>query len=139
MQKIYLMVCVFVFVSLVTKAQVPNEPTNLVVTPINTGGMVQFTDPSDIGGSTITNYEYSIDGGNTWVTPSPAITESPLIITSGLTNCTSYSTKLRAVNTSGSGTASSAAQLVLATSVDMGVNWTARNSVATITPNSVTL
>jgi len=95
----------------VAQAQVPDAPTNLVVTPINTGGMIQFAAPSSIGGSAISNYEYSTDGGTNWVTPSPAITTSPIIISSGLTNCTSYSIKIRAVNTSGSGSVSVEASL----------------------------
>jgi len=70
----------------VAQAQVPNAPTNLVVTPIDTEGRIQFTPPSNIGGSAISNYEYSTDGGTNWITPSPAITASPLIISSGLTN-----------------------------------------------------
>ena len=112
----------------VTPITLPGTPTNLVATGINTGGMIQFTAPTSDGGSPITNYEYSIDNGSTWVTPSPAITSSPLIISSGLTNCTSYQVKIRAVNAVGRGTASAAVQLIPATSVDMGVNWTARTS-----------
>ena len=115
---------------------IPDAPTNLVVTPLNTGGMIQFTAPDD-GGSTITNYEYSTDNGASWVTPSPSDTSSPLII-SGLTNCTSYQVKIRAVNAAGSGTESSAVQLIPATSVDMGVNWTTRTSAADIAWRSVT-
>jgi hypothetical protein len=30
-------------------AQVSNEPTNLVATPINGGGIIQFTTPSNYG------------------------------------------------------------------------------------------
>ena len=112
------------------QAQVPGAPTNLVATGINTGGMIQFTAPASDGGSAITNYEYSTDNGATWVTPSPAVTTSPLIISGGLTNCTSYQVKIRAVNAVGSGTESAAAQLIPATSVDMGVNWTERTSAA---------
>ena len=111
-------------------AQVPGETTNLVATGINTGGMIQFTAPTSNGGSAITNYEYSTDNGATWVTPSPAVTSSPLIISSGLTNCISYQVKIRAVNAAGAGTASAAAQLIPAASVDMGVNWTTRTSAA---------
>jgi hypothetical protein len=103
----------------------PDAPTNLVVTPINTGGMIQFTAPANDGGSALTNYEYSTDNGSTWITPSPAITTSPLIISSGLINCTSYQIKLRAVNASGSGAASLAVTLVPSTSA-FGVNWTHR-------------
>jgi len=64
----------------------PDAPTNLIATGINTGGMIQFTAPTSDGGSPITNYEYSIDNGSTWITPSPAIITSPLIISSGLTS-----------------------------------------------------
>jgi hypothetical protein len=116
----------------------PGAPTNLVATGINTGGMIQFTAPANDGASSITNYEYSLDNGLSWVTPSPALTQSPLIIT-GLTNCTSYQVKLRAVNSEGTGIASSAVQLIPATSVDsVGVNWTARTSSADNSWRSVT-
>jgi surface protein len=110
------------------QAQVLGIPTNLVVTPIHTGGMIQFTAPTNIGGSTITNYEYSTDNGATWVNPFPLVTESPLIISSGLTNCTTYPIKLRAVNASGSGAASAAVSLTPAASVNMGINCTSRTS-----------
>jgi hypothetical protein len=107
------------------QAQVPGAPTSLVVTPIDNGGMIQFTAPSNDGGSSITNYEYSVDNGVSWVTPSPAITASPLIITSGLTNCTSYQVMLRAVNISGSGASSSVEQFVPGQSMGIGINWIA--------------
>jgi len=121
-----------------SKFATPDAPTNLVVTPINTGGMIQFTAPANDGGSPITNYEYSIDNGANWITPSPAITTSPLFISSGLTNCTSYQVKIRAVNAAGSGTESAAVELIPATSVDIGVNWTSRTSAADNSWNSVT-
>ena len=110
----------------VVQAQVPDAPTNLVVTPLNTGGMIQFTAPASDGGSAITNYEYSTDNGDTWITPSPAITSSPLIISSGLTNCTSYQVKIRAVNAEGSGAASLAATLVpSASTIGVSISSTA--------------
>jgi hypothetical protein len=107
----------------------PDAPTNLIATGINTGGIIQFTAPASDGGSAITNYEYSTDNGATWITPLPAITSSPLIISSGLTNCTSYQVKIRAVNAAGTGTASSAVTLVPSTS-NIGLNWTTRTSAA---------
>ena len=110
---------------------IPDAPTNLIVTPINEGGMIQFTEPANDGGSSITNYEYSTDGGTTWNTPSPAVTSSPLIIGSGLTNCTSYQVKIRAVNASGSGAASVAVNLVPSVSTLFGVGWKQR-----VTPNN---
>ena len=105
-------------------------PTNLVVTPVNTGGMIQFNTPACDGGNPITNYEYSTDNGVTWVTPSPAITSSPLIISSGLSNCTSYQVKIRSVNSSGSGAASEAATLIPRVSKASGVDWTMRDAAS---------
>lgn len=58
------------------------------------------------GGSAITNYEYSIDGGDTWTTRSPASAASPVVIT-GLTNGTTYPVRVRAANAAGAGDASS--------------------------------
>lgn len=84
----------------------PGAPTIGTVTPGNRQLSVAFTAGSS-GGSSITNYEFSTDGGTTWVARSPGATNSPLTIT-GLTNGTSYSVRLRAVNSEGSGTVSSA-------------------------------
>jgi hypothetical protein len=70
---------------------------------------VAFTAPASSGGASITNYEYSLDGGSTWVTPSPAVTTSPLLIT-GLTNGTLYNVQIRAVNSAGGGTATATSQ-----------------------------
>jgi hypothetical protein len=70
---------------------------------------VAFTAPTSNGGASITNYEYSINGGVDWTTPSPAITLSPFTI-SGLINGTTYDVQIRAVNSAGSGAASATAQ-----------------------------
>jgi hypothetical protein len=80
-------------------------PTSLVPTPKASSAQITFTDPIANGGSAITNYEYSTDGGGTWLSLSPVDTVSPVTI-SGLTDGVTYSVKLRAVNGSGSGTAS---------------------------------
>ena len=83
----------------------PAAPTITSITAGSTQLSVAFTAPKNTGGSALTNYEYSTDSGGTWVTPSPAATASPLVIT-GLTNGTTYTVKLRAVNAVGSGAAS---------------------------------
>lgn len=83
--------------SSVTAKGTPAAP-KIVVDPADTSLVVTFSAPAN-GGSPITNYEYSIDGGDTWVTPSPAAT-SPITIT-GLTNGTEYDVQLRAVNVVG--------------------------------------
>jgi len=85
------------------EANIPTAPTIGTVTPNDGALSVAFTAPA--GGSEPTNYEYSTDGGSTWVARDPVSTTSPLSIT-GLTNGTSYSVKLRAKNSFGTGPAS---------------------------------
>jgi hypothetical protein len=67
----------------------------------DTVGYIIFTEPSAVGKPAITNYEYSI-GGSDFVALSPAQTFSPIIIP-GLTNGTTYTAKIRAVNSDGAG------------------------------------
>ncbi|MEN9699760.1 MAG: hypothetical protein RLZZ301_958 [Bacteroidota bacterium] len=86
----------------------PSAPTITSITPGNAQLSVAYTAPSSNGGASITNYEYSIDNGTTFTTCSPAVTTSPLVINSGLTNGSSYTVKIRAVNSVGSGAASNA-------------------------------
>lgn len=72
---------------------------------------IPFTAPTFNGGLTITNYEYSTDNGSTW--KSAGSTTSPISITTvsgssaNLSAATEYTIRLRAVNSIGSGTASS--------------------------------
>lgn len=82
----------------------PGAPTGLSAVAGNLGAYILFT-PGSSGSSAISNYEYSIDGGSTFTAFSPAQTFSPVYI-SGLTNSTLYSVQLKAVNSSGAGTAS---------------------------------
>ena len=89
----------------VTPATVAGAPTIGSITAGNQQLSVPFTAPSSNGGAAISNYKYSTDDGSTW--SSAGSTSSPIVIT-GLTNGTSYNVKLRAVNSAGDGTASSA-------------------------------
>jgi Secretion system C-terminal sorting domain/Fibronectin type III domain len=82
----------------------PGTPVISSITPADTAASIVFTAPANAGSSAITNYEYSIDNGTNWVTPSPASTTSPFSIT-GLTGGTTYAVKLRAVNIQGAGCA----------------------------------
>lgn len=66
---------------------------------------VNFTIPDSNGGSAITNYKYSINGGSSYTACSPTQTVSPIII-SGLTNDTVYPIEILAVNANGDGTGS---------------------------------
>ena len=63
---------------------------------------VDFTPPSN-GGSPITSYQYTINGGVSYVTASVS---SNSFTISGLTNGTTYSVAIRAVNAIGNGTLS---------------------------------
>ena len=88
----------------------PTAPQSVSVT--NGGGgasapsvSISFSTPASNGGDTITNYQYSLNGGSTWITRSPASTASPIVI-SGLSNSVVYNVGLRAVNSAGGGASS---------------------------------
>jgi titin len=88
----------------VTPVGPPPAPLITGIEQAETSVNISFTQ-SATGGSNISNYEYSRDGGVTWITPSPAVTTSPLSIT-GLTRGTNYDFALRAINSVGTGVAS---------------------------------
>ena len=89
-------------------ATAPAAPTTLVATPGNGSASIAFTAGAD-GGASITNYKYQLDGGS-WVALSPSDTTTPVTVP-GLTNGTSYSVKLLAVNVAGDGAASDAVEV----------------------------
>jgi ferredoxin len=93
-----------------TPRTVPAAPTGLSVNNANGSATISFT-PGSNGGSPITNYKYSIDGGTTWRALSPADASGPITI-SGLTNGTTYSIAIRAVNAAGDGLASELAAAI---------------------------
>ena len=78
-------------------------PSSVVITPSTTSLSVAFTAGSN-GGSTITNYKYSIDGGTTFTLCNPAQTTSPIVI-SNLNFATANSVQILAVNAYGDGIA----------------------------------
>ena len=83
----------------------PQAPLITALNQTSNSVAVQFDRPAD-GGAAISNFQYSLDAGLTWSTPSPAVTTSPLTI-SGLSAGTDYQIALRAINSVGTGTASS--------------------------------
>ncbi len=92
-------------------ATAPATPTITSITPGNGQLSVAFTAGSN-GGSAITTYKYSTNGGTNWQTRAAGTTASPLVIstlstdgTTALTNGTSYNVQIRAVNAVGDGTA----------------------------------
>jgi gliding motility-associated-like protein len=84
-----------------TPAAAPAAPTQLAATPGDRQITLTFV-PAQDNGSPVTNYQYSLNGGNTWITVNPAVTSSPIVIT-GLVNSTQYTLQLRAVNAIGAG------------------------------------
>jgi hypothetical protein len=87
-------------------ATVPSEPTDLVVTYAGSGAVsISFT-PGSNGGSAITNYQYSVDGGESFNAFDPVDTTSPVAL-SGLEDGVVYAFGLKAVNSVGVSEASS--------------------------------
>ena len=85
----------------VTPSGPPSSPTITGITPGDAQLSVEFS--AATSNLTITDYQYSIDGGTSWI--SRGVT-SPILIT-GLLNGTVYSVTLRAISAAGSGAASS--------------------------------
>ncbi|MFZ4436331.1 MAG: fibronectin type III domain-containing protein [Flavobacterium psychrophilum] len=97
-------------------ATTPSAPTITSITPGNQELSVAFT-TGNTGGSAITNYKYSTDGGTTFINRAEGTTASPLVITTlstnsstGLTNGTTYDVQIKAVNAEGDGTATATTQ-----------------------------
>lgn len=80
----------------------PSRPANQSYSAGDGSVSINFSPPENNGGMAVTNYAYSTDNGLTWLTRSPASTVSPITIP-GLTNGTTYSIKLRAINPFGAG------------------------------------
>jgi YVTN family beta-propeller protein len=132
-------------------ANPPNPPTLTGITAGNELLSIPFT-PGANGGSPITGYQYSLDGGTTWQNVNGVA--SPLVI-SGLTNGTSYTVELRALNAAGVSAASNSetgvpftapatpdASQFVTTSQDgqIGITWRAPNDNGSpITEYTITL
>ncbi|MFE4573367.1 S-layer homology domain-containing protein [Paenibacillus chitinolyticus] len=91
-----------------TPATVPAAPTNVSAVAGNGEATVTFTAPTDNGGSPITGYEVTASLGNVVVTGAA----SPIVIT-GLTNGTSYTFTVKAINGVGKSAASADSNAVI--------------------------
>ena len=86
-----------------TASTTPSAPTGLSVTVGDTTADLSWTAPSDTGGVPISSYEVSSDDGGTWTDTGDADLSYQI---TGLTAETEYDFKVRAVNSEGSGIAS---------------------------------
>jgi len=102
-----------------------SAPTSLVATVGDGQVSIAFTPPS----GTITNYRYSVNGGTNYTAYNPAVTSSPVTIT-GLTNGTTYSITLQAVNDVGIGDASAILSVTPA-----GASWPAAPTLIPVVGN----
>ena len=90
-----------------TIQRVLRSPTSLAAASVGaTSVALTFASPADVtADDPITDFEYSLDDGTTWVTPNVSFTSSPLTL-NGLAHATAYAVKIRAVNSQGPGAAS---------------------------------
>jgi hypothetical protein len=121
----------------------PNAPSNSgPLPPVLTGVTFKTTDTMTItftqvaNGITITNYKYSIDGGNNYTAFSPVDVTSPVTIT-GLSSNTTYNISLKAISAVGE----SASSNTLTESTYANVNYVEFTDTGTSTwtaPDGVT-
>ena len=119
----------------VTKQFVYGAPSSPTITGITCGSQslsVAFTAGSANGG-TITNYEYSTNGGSTFTAVSPSATTSPIAI-SGLVNGTDYAVVIRAVTSTKTGVDST-----VVTGTPCGAPGSTTTAATNVQPTTATL
>ncbi|MFB5763607.1 S-layer homology domain-containing protein [Paenibacillus medicaginis] len=104
-------------------ATVPGAPVNVTAVAGNGRATVSFTAPSDNGGSAITGYEVTAEPGGAVA----AGTSSPIVVT-GLSNGTSYTFTVKAINEVGASAASAASNAVVPRASSSGGNSSGGNS-----------
>lgn len=117
--------------NIVIPATVPGIPANVVATPGNGQATVTFTPPADNGGSPVTGYEVTASPGNITV-----VSTGTTIVVPGLSNGTSYTFTVKAVNSAGSGAASAPSNQVTPYGTSGGSSSTPTTPTSTVTPVS---
>ena len=87
----------------------PAAPTDLTATPGDEQVLLRWTRPASDGGRAITRYEYEQDGSGIWISTG-STAASYLVI--GLNNSQSYTFRVRAANSIGSGAATDPSERV---------------------------
>ncbi|HEX3901131.1 MAG TPA: fibronectin type III domain-containing protein [Mycobacteriales bacterium] len=94
-------------VTVVTPPGAPSAPTNVAGVGSNGQATVQWTAPSTVGSSPIIGYnvEVSSNGGSTWIAgpTSALVSTATTAVVSGLSNGTSYTFRVAAINIAGTG------------------------------------
>jgi hypothetical protein len=90
----------------------PAAPTGLTAQPATSQALVSWTPPTDNGGSAITSYTVTPFIGSTAQTPTTANASATSATVTGLTNGTSYTFKVTANNSAGTGDLSNASAAV---------------------------
>ncbi|AGL20229.1 fibronectin type III domain-containing protein [Actinoplanes sp. N902-109] len=103
-------------VSRLVPAAKPGAPLNLQGDGKDGKLVLSFDPPADAGGTAVTSYQVSTDDGETWGTLSTTGT-SPIVGTVPDIAPGTYRVRVRAVNGSGSGTATDAVQVTVAPKV----------------------
>ena len=89
----------------VTPLDVPGKPTNLSFISLTSSIYVTWSAPASNGGTPITDYvvQYSDNDGATWTTAPHAVSTTPELLVSGLTNAVHYGFRVSAINAFGTG------------------------------------
>lgn len=93
----------------------PDAPTDLVATPASTQVSLTWSAPANNGNGAISDYVVQYKVGSSWVPLVDGVSTNTFAVVTGLTNGTSYSFKVAAVNSAGQGAYSSSVNAVPAT------------------------
>ncbi len=93
---------------------IPAAPTGLAAVAGNAQVELTWTEPTDNGGSAITDYiiQHSSDSGTTWITFADDISTDTDVVVTGLTNGQMYQFRVNATNAAGTGPASGTASAI---------------------------
>jgi hypothetical protein len=108
-----------------------SPPASLVATRGNASLSIAFSPPTNTGGTSITNYQYSINDGASFTALSPEDSISPISII-GLTNGTTYQVKLKTVTIAGASAASVAVSGTPVTTPDAPTSLVATPGVGSL-------
>lgn len=121
----------------ITPATVPDAPSALEVDRGDREAALTFDAPDDDGGASVTGYEVSVDGGQSWKELETDGSGPYTATVTGLSNGTAYKIAVRAVNSEGTSAATSLSNVtpagvpgtpsgvtVVRGDAQVGVSWT---------------